>query len=167
MQKSLRIHDSGVGKAGTFLIVVLLLAIAGLALKITNREAPSVNMQREIKGIGVSTPLELNVHDSNYRIKSVQVEVRQGDQSIPSSGRKQQLGGSRSEVVEALVAARREQRHIHGEGGAQGDSQPEGRFRHADRYGEEQFVGAILPRRTEPGSSRTCPFAFLHPPPKS
>jgi len=82
LRKSLRSYDSGVGKGGAFLIVVLLLAIAGLALKATNQAAPSVNMQREIKGIGASTPLELNVRDSRYRIKSVRVEVRQGGQTF-------------------------------------------------------------------------------------
>jgi murein DD-endopeptidase MepM/ murein hydrolase activator NlpD len=70
-------HEEGVGKAVVFFTVVLLLVIAILALKVTNREAPSIAMQ-EIRGIGVSTPVELKVHDSHYRIKSVVVEVRQG-----------------------------------------------------------------------------------------
>ena len=79
MQKLIRNHEAGVGKAVVFLTFVLLLAITGLALKVTNREAPSINMQREIRGIGVSTPVELSIYDSHYRIKSVEVEVHQGD----------------------------------------------------------------------------------------
>ena len=39
-------------------------------------------MQREIRGIGVSTPVEFKVHDRRYRIKSVEVEVRQGDRTF-------------------------------------------------------------------------------------
>ena len=90
MQKLIRNREAGVGKAVVFLTFVLLLAITGLALKVTNREAPSINMQREIRGIGVSTPVELRIHDSHERIKSVEVEVHQGDRTfqvpVESSG---------------------------------------------------------------------------------
>ncbi|MGO8734890.1 MAG: M23 family metallopeptidase [Terriglobia bacterium] len=78
MQKLIRNHEAGVGKAVVFLTVVLLLAITGLALKVTNREAPWISMQREIRGIGVSTPVELRIQDLHYRVKSVVVEVQQG-----------------------------------------------------------------------------------------
>ena len=81
MQKLMKSHEAGVGKAVVFFTVVLLLVIAALALKVTNREAPSIAMQ-EIRGIGVSTPVELRVHDSHYRIKSVVVEVRQGERTF-------------------------------------------------------------------------------------
>jgi murein DD-endopeptidase MepM/ murein hydrolase activator NlpD len=74
-------HEGGAGRAVVFFAVVLLLVIAALALKVTNREAPSIAMQ-EIRGIGVSTPVELKVHDSHYRIKSVVVEVLQGDRTF-------------------------------------------------------------------------------------
>lgn len=90
MQKLIRNHEAGVGKMVVFLTTVLLLTIAGLALKVTNREAPSISTQREIRGIGVSTPVELKVEDLHYRIKSVVVEVRQGDRTfqvpVESSG---------------------------------------------------------------------------------
>ena len=90
MQKSFDDHEAGMGKAVVFLMVVVLLVIAILALKVTNREAPSIGMQREIKGIGISTPLELRVQDSHYRIRSVEVELRQGDRTfqipVESSG---------------------------------------------------------------------------------
>jgi len=81
LQKLLGNQEAGVGKAAVFLTLVLLLAITGLALKVTNREAPTITMPREIRGIGVSTPLELRVHDSHYRLKSVVLEVRQGDRT--------------------------------------------------------------------------------------
>jgi murein DD-endopeptidase MepM/ murein hydrolase activator NlpD len=61
-----------------------------LTLKLTNSEAPSIAMQREIRGVGISTPVELQVRDPNYRIKSVTVEIRQGGRSfeapVESSG---------------------------------------------------------------------------------
>jgi murein DD-endopeptidase MepM/ murein hydrolase activator NlpD len=75
-------QETGVGKAVVFLTVVLLLVIAGLALKVTNRESPSIDVQGAIRGIGVSTPLELRVHDPHYRLKSVVLEVRQGDRTF-------------------------------------------------------------------------------------
>jgi len=80
--------EAGVGRAVVFLAVVVVLAIAILALKLTNREAPVIEMQPEIRGIGVNTPVDLRVHDSNYRIKSAVVEVRQGDRTfqIPTQG---------------------------------------------------------------------------------
>jgi murein DD-endopeptidase MepM/ murein hydrolase activator NlpD len=82
LQKLTGNHEAGVGKAVAFLTVVLLLAITALALTVSNREAPSIKLQREIRGIGVSTPVELTVRDSHYRIKSVVVEVHQGDRTF-------------------------------------------------------------------------------------
>ena len=96
MQRSTEYQEAGVGRAVVFLAVVVVLVIAILALKLTNSAAPVIEMQPEIRGIGVNTPVDLNVHDSNYRIKSV--------------------------VVEVLVAPCREQRHIPRERGAQIDS---------------------------------------------
>ena len=82
MQKLIRNNEAGVGKAVVFLTFFLLLAIAGLALKVTNREAPSIYMEGEIRGIGVSTPIQFKVQDLRYRIKSVEVEVRQGERTF-------------------------------------------------------------------------------------
>ena len=82
MQKLTQHCEAGAGKALVFLTIVLLLAITGLALKLTNREAPSISIQGDIRGIGVSTPVELRIHDSHYRIKSVALQVRQGDRTF-------------------------------------------------------------------------------------
>ena len=147
MQKLIRNHEEGVGKVVVFLTIVLLLTIIGLALKVTNREAPSINAQREIRGIGVSTPVELQVQDLHYRINSVEVESSSGRPNVSSSGGEQRMGCSHAKVVEVLVAACREQRHIQGERGAQRDTRPEGRLCDADCHGNERFVGPILPRR--------------------
>ena len=81
MQKLSGNQEMGVGKGVVFFTVVLLLVITGLVLKVTNREAPSIEMPGAIRGIGVSTPVEFRVHDSRYRIKSVVLEVRQGDRT--------------------------------------------------------------------------------------
>jgi len=83
LQKLMKDQEAGVGKAVVFLTVVLLLALTVVVLKLTSREAPSIDMQREVRGIGTNTPLELKVHDSQYRIKSVVVELRQGDRTFP------------------------------------------------------------------------------------
>ena len=82
MQKLIRNCQAGVGKGIVFLMFVLLLAIAALALKVTNREAPSIDLQGEIRGIGVSTPVQFKVRDLRYRIKSVAVEVHQGERTF-------------------------------------------------------------------------------------
>ena len=79
MEKSFEHQEAGASKAVVFLAVVVFLAIVIFGLKVTNGEAPSIGMQPEIRGIGANTPLEIIVHDSRYRIKSVVVEVRQGD----------------------------------------------------------------------------------------
>jgi murein DD-endopeptidase MepM/ murein hydrolase activator NlpD len=71
-------QEAGVGKAVVFLTVVLMLAVGVLALKVTSRDTPSIQIQGEIRGIGVSTPVEFRVYDARYRIKSVSVEVHQG-----------------------------------------------------------------------------------------
>jgi murein DD-endopeptidase MepM/ murein hydrolase activator NlpD len=90
LRKLTKNGEAGVGKAVVFLTVVLFLVIAILALKLTNRAAPAIEMQQAIRGIGVSTPLDFKVHDPRYRIKSVVVEVRQGDRAyqvpLESSG---------------------------------------------------------------------------------
>ena len=77
MRKGIRNDEAGVGKAVTFLAVLVLLVAAVLALKLTNGAAPTITAPREIRGIGVSTPVEVRVHDARYRIKSVTVEIRQ------------------------------------------------------------------------------------------
>jgi hypothetical protein len=61
---------------------VLLLAMAALALKVTDREAPSIDLQGEIRGIGVSTPVQFKVQDLRYRVKSIAVEVHQGERTF-------------------------------------------------------------------------------------
>jgi murein DD-endopeptidase MepM/ murein hydrolase activator NlpD len=81
LQRLIENHEAGLGKALVFLTILLLLAITVLALKVLNSEAPSIQMQREIKGIGVSTPVEIRVQDLRHRIKSVRLEVRQGERT--------------------------------------------------------------------------------------
>ena len=82
MQKLIPNYEAGVGKGVVFLAFALLLAMAGLVLKVTNREAPSINVQGEIRGIGVSTPVQFKVQDLRHRIKAVEVEVQQGGRTF-------------------------------------------------------------------------------------
>ena len=88
MRKFMNKRETGVGRAVVFLTVVLFLVVLILALKLTNRAAPAIEVQRDIRGIGVSTPVEFRVHDARYRIRSVELEVRQGDRTfqIPVEG---------------------------------------------------------------------------------
>ncbi|HZP00577.1 MAG TPA: M23 family metallopeptidase [Terriglobia bacterium] len=78
--------EAGFGKAALFLIFILFLIVLGLVLKLTSRQGPAIQLAGELKGIGLSTPFEIHVHDGRHRIKTVQVEVRQGGRTFALQG---------------------------------------------------------------------------------
>jgi murein DD-endopeptidase MepM/ murein hydrolase activator NlpD len=63
-------------------LVILLTIILALGWKITRNPAPVIQISGHVKGIGGSTPLQLEVHDDRYAIKKVQIEVRQDGKSF-------------------------------------------------------------------------------------
>ena len=73
------------GKASVFFLVILIALFVLLIVKITSTEAPTIQLQNQVKGLGQSTPVEFEVRDPEHGIKRAQVEVRQGDQvfSVP------------------------------------------------------------------------------------
>jgi len=74
--------EAGIGGGVLFFLIVLLLLFIVLAWKVTFSSAPTIQLQGEIKGIGMSTPLNIDVRDARHQLKHIQVEVRQGDHSF-------------------------------------------------------------------------------------
>ena len=70
--------DLGMGTGLVFLLVILVVVLAVLGLRVTSQAAPTIGVLAKLKGIGQSTPVEFEVRDTQHRVKSVQLEVRQG-----------------------------------------------------------------------------------------
>jgi Peptidase family M23 len=70
--------EAGVGVGLLVLIVFLILVFLGLGLKLASTQAPSIQLQQELKGLGTNSAVTFTVRDPKHRIKSVQVEVLQG-----------------------------------------------------------------------------------------
>ncbi len=69
--------DAGIGKGAVFGLAVLFLIILALVVKISSNAAPAIEIEGKVKGIGLSTPVKLQVRDARHDIKTVTVEVRQ------------------------------------------------------------------------------------------
>ena len=70
------------GRGVTFLLVVLVVALGMMVWKVLDKSAPSIQLRTQLKGIGVSTPVGLEVLDAKHRIKSVVMELSQGGRTI-------------------------------------------------------------------------------------
>jgi len=66
------------GKGVLFFLLILVALVALLAVKVTSQSAPTIEVRGQLKGLGQSTPVELEVRDARHNIQSVQLEVRQG-----------------------------------------------------------------------------------------
>ena len=74
--------DRGMGKGLIFFLVLVVAVFALLIVKITSKEAPSIQLQDQVKGLGQSTPVEFEVRDARHGIKNAQLEVRQGERAF-------------------------------------------------------------------------------------
>ena len=74
--------DGGIGRLAVFLLVILLLIVLVLAVKVSSTAAPTIHLESQVKGIGQSTPIKLDVMDARHAIKAVQVTVRQNDRTF-------------------------------------------------------------------------------------
>jgi murein DD-endopeptidase MepM/ murein hydrolase activator NlpD len=70
------------GKGLGFLLVLFVLALVLLVAKVLDRSAPSIQLRGQVKGIGQSTPVEIEVRDAKHRIKAVGMELTQGGRTI-------------------------------------------------------------------------------------
>ncbi len=82
MGKALRKSEVGVGRGVIFLAIVFLIVLIVLVWKISSRAAPTIQVQGEVKGLGMSTPVTFEVRDAGHHLKQVQVEVVQGGQTF-------------------------------------------------------------------------------------
>jgi murein DD-endopeptidase MepM/ murein hydrolase activator NlpD len=72
----------GVGRLGAFTLVVLLAVFLLVLVKAASRQGPAIRLVNPVKGLGQSTPLEIEVRDAEHGIRKVTVEVRQGGKSL-------------------------------------------------------------------------------------
>lgn len=82
MLKTFQRYEVGAGRGAGFFALFCLLVILGLVWKVTSRASPSIELQGQIKGLGLSTPVSFAVRDPKHHLKRVQVEVHQGGRSF-------------------------------------------------------------------------------------
>ncbi len=75
-------RDSGVGKFSVVAIFILLAILLVIGVKLASNPAPTVELQSDLKGIGMSTPLKFEVRDRKYAIKRVEVIVHEEGKSF-------------------------------------------------------------------------------------
>jgi murein DD-endopeptidase MepM/ murein hydrolase activator NlpD len=72
----------GVGKGLVFVFAVLVVAFGVIGWKLLSHEAPVIQINGQLKGIGKSTAVEFRVRDKEHQLKSVHVELDQRDQNF-------------------------------------------------------------------------------------
>ena len=87
MRNSYRKSGTGLGKGWIVILLVFIAAIVILGWKAFSHEAPVIKFTTAVKGIGKQTTVAFTVQDNEYALKTVSVQVRQGDRlfSVPSS----------------------------------------------------------------------------------
>ncbi len=82
LDRGYRGFESGPRKAPFVLLTIFIVAIIFILVKALSTQAPSIQLAGKVKGIGQSTTLQFDVSDSKHRIKSVKVELIQGNQTF-------------------------------------------------------------------------------------
>jgi peptidase M23-like protein len=82
LDKAYRGFDSGPRKAPFVLLAIFVIVIIFILVKALSTQAPSIQLAGKVKGIGQSTTIQFDVTDPKHRIKSVKVELVQGDQTF-------------------------------------------------------------------------------------
>ena len=82
MDKAYRGHEVGPRKSPFILAAVLVIAIIVVLWKALSTQAPSIQLTGKVKGIGQSTALQFDVSDLHHRVKSVKVELVQGEKTF-------------------------------------------------------------------------------------
>jgi hypothetical protein len=77
--------DLGMGKGAVFLLVILAVLLVVLGLKVTSKASPTIELHGQLKGVGQSTAVAFEVRDTQHRVKSIELQVRQGgrDFTVP------------------------------------------------------------------------------------
>ena len=86
MRKSYHKRSARAGSVWVFLLLVLIAGIGILGWKVFSHEAPVIRFTAPVKGIGKQTTIAFVVHDEEYSLKNVTVEIQQGNRrfSVPS-----------------------------------------------------------------------------------
>ena len=74
--------QAGIGRLAVFGLVVLFLLVLLVAFKVLSTAAPEIHLRRQVKGIGQSTPIKLDVMDARHTIKRVDVAIRQNGRTF-------------------------------------------------------------------------------------
>ncbi len=82
MDKGYRGFETGLRKGPFILLAILVLAIILVLWKALSTAAPTIQLAGKVKGIGQSTTLQFDVSDARHRIKSVNVQLVQGDHTF-------------------------------------------------------------------------------------
>ena len=87
MRNSYQKSSTGLGKGWIFILLVFIAAIGILGWKAFSHEAPVIRFSTQVKGIGKQTTIPFTVQDNEHSLKTVSVQVQQGDRqfSVPFS----------------------------------------------------------------------------------
>jgi len=80
--KPFKESDRGVGMVVVFLLVVLAAILLAFILKLSSRQAPTITVENQPKGLGQRSELLVTARDASHDLKSVSVEVVQNGQVI-------------------------------------------------------------------------------------
>jgi hypothetical protein len=82
LRKVYQFSSRGIGKGLVFIVIVLLGFLGLTVWKVTRRSGPVITMRTQPKGIGQSTPVEIDIRDAKHSIKSVAMVLHQGNRSF-------------------------------------------------------------------------------------
>ena len=85
MSKLHRKSASGVGAAVVFVLLILAVVFLVFIVKLTSREAPTIALQNQPRGLGQRAELVVNASDARHNLKKVTLEVEQNGQVIHQS----------------------------------------------------------------------------------
>ncbi|MFB3916744.1 MAG: M23 family metallopeptidase [Terriglobales bacterium] len=83
MRGTYNYRQRGAGKSPLFLLLILFFVVILVGWKAFSTEAPAIQLKRTLKGIGQSTPVELEITDPHNQIRSLKVEVLQSGRTFP------------------------------------------------------------------------------------
>jgi len=82
LKNGYRNSEAGIGKGLVFVLLVLIVALGVVGWKAVSHEAPLIQIHGQLRGIGKSTAVEFTVRDQKFKLKSVRVELHQGDRTF-------------------------------------------------------------------------------------
>ena len=77
--------ERGVGAAVVFFLFVVAVFLVGFVIKLSSREAPTILLQNQPKGLGRKSELLVTARDAKHNLKNLSVDVVQNGQVIHQS----------------------------------------------------------------------------------